>query len=73
MAGFTGCANENREDKSLTLFNGKNLDGWKMLNGTAVFRVENGVITGVSSINTPNTFFSASKFVEVSWVHETIL
>ncbi|MDR0726079.1 MAG: DUF1080 domain-containing protein [Prevotellaceae bacterium] len=38
------------------LCNGKNLKGWKKLNGSAEFKVKDGVITGVYKMNTPNTF-----------------
>jgi hypothetical protein len=38
------------------LFNGTNLDGWKVMQGSAEYRVENGEIIGVSKLNTPNTF-----------------
>lgn len=40
------------------LFNGKNLSGWKKLNGNAEYKVEDGAIVGVSKMNTPNTFLS---------------
>lgn len=40
------------------LFNGKNLKGWKVLNGTAEFKVEDGVVIGISKMNTPNTFLA---------------
>lgn len=43
------------------LFNGKNLKGWKVLNGTAEFKVEDGVIKGISKINTRNTFLATKK------------
>lgn len=43
------------------LFNGKNLSGWKKLNGKAQFKVENGVIVGVSKMNTPNSFLATKK------------
>jgi hypothetical protein len=43
------------------LFNGKNLKGWKKLNGNAEFKVKDGVITGVSKVNTPNTFLVTEK------------
>lgn len=38
------------------LFNGKNLDGWKTVNGLAKYTVANGEITGKSVLNSPNTF-----------------
>jgi hypothetical protein len=40
------------------LFNGKSIRDWKKLGGTAEFRVEDGCITGVSALNTPNTFLT---------------
>ena len=43
------------------LFNGKNLSGWKKLNGKAQFKVENGVIVGVSKMGTPNSFLATKK------------
>lgn len=45
----------------VTLFNGENLDGWKKLNGTAEYRVEDGNIIGTSKTNTPNTFLATEK------------
>ncbi len=43
------------------LFNGKNLKGWKKLDGTAQYRVENGEVIGVSRTGTPNTFMATKK------------
>ncbi len=43
------------------LFNGKNLSGWKKLNGNAEYKVEDGAIVGVSKMNTPNTFLSTKN------------
>lgn len=39
-----------------SLFNGKNLNGWKVLGGKAGFKVEDGVIVGLTVANTRNTF-----------------
>ena len=44
------------QDNWVSLFNGKNLKGWKKLNGTAEYKIEDGAIVGVSRVNTPNTF-----------------
>ena len=35
------------------LFNGKNLDGWVQRGGVAKYTVEDGVIVGTSTLNTP--------------------
>jgi hypothetical protein len=43
------------------IFNGKNLKGWEKLNGTAEFKVEDGIIVGISKMNTPNTFLATVK------------
>ena len=43
------------------LFNGKNLKGWKKLNGIAEYKVVDGAIVGISKMNTPNTFLATDK------------
>ena len=43
------------------LFNGKNLKGWKVLNGTAEYEVSNGEIVGTSKTGTPNSFLVTKK------------
>lgn len=43
------------------LFNGKNLKGWHQLNGSAEFKVADGIITGISKTNTPNSFLATEK------------
>lgn len=43
------------------LFDGKTLEGWTVLNGTAEYTVENGEIVGTSKSGTPNTFLVTEK------------
>lgn len=43
------------------LFNGKDLTGWKQLNGEAKYEVVNGVIVGTTVANTPNSFLTTEK------------
>jgi len=43
------------------LFNGKDLSGWKPLNGHAKFEVRNGEIVGTSVLNEPNSFLVTEK------------
>src|SRR5690606_38281388 len=43
------------------LFNGKNLDGFKLLNGKAKFTVENNEIVGTTVFNQPNSFLATEK------------
>ena len=44
-----------------SLFNGKNLNGWKRVNGKAEYKVENKSIVGYTKANTPNTFLVTKK------------
>ncbi len=43
------------------LFNGKDLTGWKQLNGKAKYEVVDGVIVGTSTLDTPNSFLTTEK------------
>ncbi|WP_316821857.1 DUF1080 domain-containing protein [Pedobacter gandavensis] len=43
------------------LFNGKDLQGWKQLNGKAKYEVVNGEIVGTTVSNQPNSFLSTEK------------
>ncbi|MDR0844012.1 MAG: DUF1080 domain-containing protein [Tannerella sp.] len=43
------------------LFNGKDLTGFKQLNGQAPFKVENGVLIGVSTKSEPSSFLATEK------------
>jgi hypothetical protein len=44
-----------------SLFNGKDLRGWKQLNGKARFKVENGAIVGETVFGEPNSFLATEK------------
>ena len=43
------------------LFNGKDLTGWKQLNGKALYEAKDGAITGTTVANTPNSFLVTEK------------
>ncbi|HVW97035.1 MAG TPA: DUF1080 domain-containing protein [Mucilaginibacter sp.] len=43
------------------LFDGKTLNGWKRLAGTADYKVENGAIVGTTVLNSGNTFLVTEK------------
>ncbi|MEO6537036.1 MAG: DUF1080 domain-containing protein [Ferruginibacter sp.] len=43
------------------LFNGRDLNGWKQLNGKAKYEVKNGEIIGTTVANTPNSFLATEK------------
>lgn len=49
------------QEKWEPLFNGKNLNGWKKVNGKAEYKIVDGAIVGVSKMNTPNTFLATNK------------
>ena len=48
------------------IFNGKNLRGWKRLNGKAEYKVIDGTIVGTSKLGTPNTFLATQKICILS-------
>lgn len=52
------CAQPTKEKP---FFNGKTLDGWKRVAGTAPYEVIDGVIVGTMVKNTPNTFLVTEK------------
>lgn len=43
------------------LFDGKTLDGWRQINGTATYRVEDGAIVGKTSEGSPNSFLCTTR------------
>jgi len=50
-----------QNDGWVSLFNGKDLTGWKQLNGEAKYEVVDGVIVGTTVMNTPNSFICTEK------------
>ena len=50
-----------KEKGWINLFNGKDLTGWKQLNGQAKYTVKNGEIIKTTIINTPNSFLCTEK------------
>lgn len=50
-----------QSDEWVSLFNGKNLEGWEQHSGTAEYRVEDGAIVGKTVLGTGNTFLCTSK------------
>src|SRR5690349_15445843 len=45
----------------VSLFNGKDLKGWKQLNGKAKYTVQNGEIVGTTVFGEPNSFLATEK------------
>lgn len=51
----------NAQNGWTNLFDGKTLNGWKKLGGTAEYKVDNGMIVGSTIVNSPNTFLCSEK------------
>jgi len=45
----------------ISLFDGKTLDGWAQLNGTATYVVKDGAIVGKTAAGSPNSFLCSKK------------
>ncbi len=60
---FIGCntAGQKEKDGWEELFNGENLNGWKQLNGSAEYTVEDGAIAGTTVTKSPNSFLCTEK------------
>lgn len=57
---FNGCTTDSN-DGWTDLYNGKDLTGWKQLNGEAKYEVIDGVIVGTTVANTPNSFLATEE------------
>lgn len=45
----------------VSIFNGKDFEGWEQKGGTAKYEVVDGVVVGTSTLNTPNSFMCTKK------------
>ena len=43
------------------LINGDSTEGWTIMGGEATYKVEDGVVTGTTAADTPNTFLTTNK------------
>jgi len=57
---LSGCSEGGGEGWT-DLFNGKDMTGWKQLNGEAKYSVVDGMIVGTTVANTPNSFLCTEK------------
>ncbi len=48
------------QDGWTPLFDGKTLNGWKQVNGTAPYGIENGAIIGRTVVGSPNSFIAST-------------
>lgn len=58
---LSAVAQRAKDGKWQSLFNGKDLTGWKQLNGKAPYEVKNGEIVGTTVIGEPNSFLATEK------------
>ena len=61
QAQLNVLTSQEKKDGWELLFNGKDLTGFKQLNGEAKYRVEDGAIVGTTVPNTPNSFLATVK------------
>ena len=61
---MANAASSQTADHWTDLFNGKDLSGWKLLNGEASFEVKNGEIVGMTVPNEPNSFLATEATFE---------
>lgn len=55
------CAAATAQEHWETLFDGKTLNGWSRLGGSAAFEVRDGAIVGTTAPDTPNSFLRTEK------------
>lgn len=60
LFGFLFLTSFAEEKGWVSLFNGKNLDGWKVLNGTATYVISGDEIIGTSKMGSPNSFLATT-------------
>ncbi|SHE59942.1 3-keto-disaccharide hydrolase [Pedobacter caeni] len=61
LLGSSSIAFQAQAQKWQNLFNGKDLAGWKQLNGQAKYEAVNGEIVGTTVSNQPNSFLTTEK------------
>ncbi len=61
LAIFAGLLAFSQADGGVSLFNGKDLEGWEQKNGTATYRVEDGCVVGKTVEGSPNSFLCTKR------------
>ena len=61
LNNLNGPAQPKPADGWVNLFNGKDLQGWKQLNGKAKYTVANNELIGETVFGTPNSFLATEK------------
>lgn len=57
----TDSKTSSKEEKAISLFDGKTLDGWKIVGGNGKYKVEDGAIVGYGTDVKGNTFLRTEK------------
>ncbi|QDS94100.1 hypothetical protein FF011L_28780 [Roseimaritima multifibrata] len=61
IAAISTAVSSAEDGGFVSLFNGKDLDGWSQKNGTATYRVEGDSIVGKTNTGSPNSFLCTDK------------
>jgi len=61
LIAFICCFTANAQNGFTNLFDGKTLNGWKVVSGAAKYSVENNMIVGQTVASSPNTFLITEK------------
>ncbi len=61
IAVVMACTTASHSGEWKDLFDGKTLDGWEQINGSATYRVEDGMIVGKTSEGSPNSFLCTTR------------
>ena len=58
------CNTKKEEVPWVNLIQSESLEGWNIKGGNATYEVKDGVITGTTAANTPNTFLTSNKIYD---------
>jgi len=61
LSVYAMASETEKEAGWVSLFNGKNLDGWEQINGTANYEAKDGCIVGMTAKGSPNSFLCTKK------------
>src|SRR6478735_8318714 len=67
---FIAFSSNAQSDKWQSLFDGKTLNGWKEMTGSAIYTVENGMIVGTTVAKSPNSFLVSDQRLTGDFVLE---
>ncbi|WP_147676451.1 3-keto-disaccharide hydrolase [Algibacter pacificus] len=64
LGNIYSCKEEKQDVPWINLIQKNTLDGWTILGGNATYKVDNGVITGTTVSDTPNTFLTTNEMYD---------